>query len=92
MTTLQDKFNKVYSARANLEVELNNLYGEVNDAVDNQDRKVKNERLIVKCIDASTRVFDKNEELSDLAQNSEYADAACKNLEKWLETVTKKTD
>ena len=92
MTTLQDKFNKLYSARAKLEAELNNIYGEVNNAVDKQDRKVKVERLIVKCKDAFTRVVDKNEELFDLAQKTENQDAACENLEKWLETVTKKTD
>ena len=92
MTTLQYKFNKFYSARAELEVELNNIYGEINNAVDKQDRKVKNESLIVKCKNAFNRVIDKNEELFDLAQKTEDPDAACKNLEKWLETVTKKTD
>ena len=92
MTTLQDKFNKLYSARAKLEVELNNIYGEINNAVDKQDRKIKIERLLVKCKDAFIRVVDKNEELFDLAQKTENPDAACKNLEKWLETVTKKTD
>ena len=91
MATLQDKFNELYSARAKLEAELNNIYGETNNAVDKQDRKVKIERLIVKCKDAFTRVVDKNEELFDLAQKTEDSDAACKNLEKWLETVTKKT-
>ena len=92
MATLQEKFNKLYSARAKLEAELNNIYGEINNAVDKQDRKVKVERLIVKCKVAFTRVVDKNEELFDLAQKTEDPDAACKNLEKWLETVTKKTD
>ena len=92
MTTLQDKFNKLFSARAKLEAELHNIYGEINIAVDKQDRKVKIERLIVKCKEAFTRVVDKNEELFDLAQRTEDPDAACKNLEKWLETVTKKTD
>ena len=58
--------------------------------MDKQDRKVKIERLIVKCKDAFTRVVDTNEELFDLAQNTEDQDAACKNLEKWLET--QKTD
>ena len=86
MTTLQDKFNKLYSARAKLEAELNNIYGEINNAVDKQDRKVKIERLLVKCKDAFIRVVDKNEELFDLAQKTENPDAACKNLEKWLET------
>ena len=92
MTFLQDKFNKLYSARAKLEAELNNIYGEINNAVDKQDRKVKIERLLVKCKDAFITVVDKNEELFDLAQKTENPDAACKNLEKWLETVTKKTD
>ena len=57
-----------------------------------QDRKVKIERLIVKFKDVFTRVVDNNEELFDLAPMSEYPDAACRNLEKWLETVTRKTD
>ena len=60
--------------------------------MDKQDRKVKIERLIVNCKDSFTRVVDKNEYLFDLAQKTEDPDAACKNLEKWLETVTKKTD
>ena len=46
----------------------------------------------MKCKDAFTRVVDKNEELFYLAQKTEDPDAACKNLEKWLEIVTKKTD
>ena len=92
MATLQDKFNRLYSARAKLEAEVNNIYGEINNAVDKQDRKIKIERLIVKCKDAFIRVVDKNEELFDLAEKTEDPDAACKNLEKWLETVTKKTD
>ena len=92
MATLHDKFNKPYSARAKLEAELNNIYGENNNAVDKQDRKVKIERLILKCKDAFTRVVDKNEELFDLAQKTEDPDAACKNLEKRLETVAEKTD
>ena len=57
-----------------------------------QDRKVKIERLIVKIKDVVTRVVDKNEVLFDLVQKTEDPDAACKKLEKWLETVTKKTD
>ena len=92
MATLQDKFIKLYIAGAKLEAELNKIYGEINNGVDKQDRKVKIERLIVKCKDAFTRVVDKDEELFDLAQKTEDPDAARKNLEKCLETVTKKTD
>ena len=89
---MQDKFKKLYSARVKLEAELNNIYGEINNAVDKQDRKAKIERLIEKCKDAFTRLVDENEELFDLAQKTEDPDAACKNLENWSETVTKKTD
>ena len=89
---MQHKFKKLYSARAKLEAELNNIYGEINNAFDKQDMKVKIERLIVKCKDAFTRVVDKNEELFDMAQKTEDPDAACKNIEKWLQTVIKKTD
>ena len=60
--------------------------------MDKQGRKVKIEHLIVKCKDAFTRLFDKNSELFDLAQKTEDPDAVCKNLENWIETVTKKTD
>ena len=50
------------------------------------------ERLFVNCKDDFTRVVDKNEELFKLEQKTEDPDAACKKLEKWLETVTNKTD
>ena len=40
MTTLPDKINKLHSARAKLEAERNNIHGEINNAVDKQDRKV----------------------------------------------------
>ena len=73
---------KVYCARAKLEAEKINIYCEINNAVDKQDRKVKIERLIVKCKEAFTRVDGKNEEFFDLAENTEDPDAACKNLEK----------
>ena len=48
--------------------------------------------MIVKCKDVFTRIVDKNEEFLDLAQKTEDPDAACRNLEKCLETVTKKND
>ena len=88
MATLQDEFNKLYSARAKLEAELNNIYGEINNAVDKTGKLWSN----VKCKDAFTEEVDKNEELFDLAKKIEDPYAACKNLENWLETVTKKTD
>ena len=68
MATLQDKFNKIDIARAKTEIELDNIYGKIKNAVDKQGRKVHTERVIVKCEEAFTRVVDKNEELSGLAQ------------------------
>ena len=68
ITTLQEKFNKIYSARTKLEAEVSILYGELNNAVDKQVRKVKIERLFVKSKDSFTRVVDKTEELFDLKQ------------------------
>ena len=50
------------------------------------------ESLIVKCKDAFTRVVDENEEFFVLVRKTEDPDAVCNNHEKWLETVTKKTD
>ena len=70
MATLQDNINKIYYARAKTEVALNQIYGEIKNAVDKQCRKVNSERLIVKCKDAFTRVVDKNEELFGLAQKN----------------------
>ena len=92
MVTLQDKFNKIHSASAKLEAELNNIYVEIDNAVDKPDRKVKIERLIMNSIYAFTRAIAKNGELFDVTQKTDDPDAACKNLDKWLETVTQKTD
>ena len=50
----------------------------------------KIEYLIVKCRDAFTGVIDKFEELFDVALKTEDLDAACENLERWLENVTKR--
>ena len=82
MAILQDKFNKLYISRAKVEAELNNIFGEINNAVDKQDRKVKIECLIVKCKDALTKEVGENQELFDLAQKTEDRDAACQNLAK----------
>ena len=54
MATLQNKFNKVYRSGAKLEDEVNNIYGEINNALDKQDRKFEIELLNLKCNDAFT--------------------------------------
>ena len=61
MAALQEKFKKVYTARAKLETELSSIYSDFNNSIDKQDRKVKIERLIVKSKDAFTSVIEKNE-------------------------------
>ena len=82
MATLQDKFNKFYSTRSKLETELNKIYGEINNAVDRQDGKVRIELLVVKCKEAFNKVVHKNEKLFDLARKRSGT----------KETVTNKTD
>ena len=57
-----------------------------------RDIKVYTKCVVVKCNDAFTRIIEKNEELFDFARKTENLDAACINLEQWLEFVTKKYD
>ena len=45
--------------------------------------------LIVKRSDALSSVIEKSKELSGLVHETEDLDAACKNLEQWLQAVTK---
>ena len=44
----QEMFKKVCTARAKLEGELSNIYSNIDNSIDKQDRKVKIKRLIVK--------------------------------------------
>ena len=67
MATLQDKFNNFYSTRAKLETEFNNIYGEINNAVNRQNGKVRIEILVVMCKEAFNKLVHKNEKLFDLA-------------------------
>ena len=85
-------FKKVFTARAKLEAELSNIYCDINISFDKLYGKVKIEHLIVKSKDAFTSVIEKNEEPFDVAHKTEDPDATCKNLEQWLEIVTKKHD
>ena len=73
--------NKLYSSKAKEETEINNFNGEINNAVDKHDRKVKIERLTVKCKDGFTGVVDKHGEFFDLAQKTEDPDDACRNVD-----------
>ena len=92
MAALQEKFKKVQTARAKLKAKHSNSYSDINNSIDKQDSKVKVERLVVMSKDAFTTIFEKNEELFDVAHRTEDQDEACKKLEKWLENVTKNFD
>ena len=92
MAALQEKLKKVQTARAKLEAKLSNIYSDINNSIDKQDSKIKVERLAVRSKDAFITIFEKNDELFDVALRTEDQDAACKKLEKWLENVTKNSD
>ena len=47
----QEKLKNFFNARSNLKTELRNIQLNFTDAIDRQDRRVKNERLVSKLKD-----------------------------------------
>ena len=50
----QDKVRKLHESRAKAETELRKLQEKVQDAVENNDRRVRVERLVTSCDEAMT--------------------------------------
>ena len=75
MAEQEEKLKKLYSARPNLESEMCNLHMDINDAVDQRDRKVKIERLVSKMKDVFSKLVLKNEEIFELASKTEEPDS-----------------
>ena len=86
------KLKKLFNARSNLKSELRNIYKDIKDATDSQDRRVKVERLVSKLKDVFSKLLLKNEELFDLASKAENPDSIYPVLEQWLDDVTKNND
>ena len=92
MAEHQEKLEKLFNARSNLESELCNTHKDITDAIGRQDRRVKVERLVSKLMDVFSKLVQKNEELFDLASKAENPDSIYPILEQWLDDVNKNND
>ena len=92
MAEQHEQLKKLFNARFNLESELRNIHKDITDAIDCQDRRVKNERLVSKLKDVFSKLVKRNEELFDLASKAENPDSIYPVLEQCLDDVTKNND
>ena len=60
----------------------------VQDAVENEDRRVRIERIVTSCDKAMTKLFTKHEQLFELAGKTEDPSLVTQDLENWLIEVT----
>ena len=89
----QDKVRKLHeSCAAKAETELQKLQEKVQDAVENNDRRVRVERLVTSCDEAMTKLFAKHEQLFELAGKTEDPSLVKQDLETWLNEVTTRND
>ena len=75
MPEQHEKFKKLFNARSNLEYELCNIHKDITEAIECQDRRVKNERLVSKLKGVFSKLVQKNEELFDSASKAENHDS-----------------
>ena len=92
MVEQQEKLKKLFNARSNLESELHNIYKDITDAIDRQDRRFKVERLVSMLNDIFSKLVQKNEENFDLASKTDNPDSFYPALEKLLDDVTKNNE
>ena len=88
----QDIVKKLFESRAKAETELQRLQEKVQDAVENKDRRVRIERLVISCDEAMTKLFAKHEQFFELAGKTEDPSLVTQDLETWLNEVTTRND
>ena len=88
----QDKVRKLHESRAKAETELQKLQEKNQDAVENNDKRVRVERLVTSCDEAMTKLFAKHEQLFELAGKTEDPSLVKQDLETWLNEVTTRND
>ena len=88
----QDKVRKLHENGAKAETELQKLQEKVQDAVENNDRRVRMERLVTSCDEAMTKLFAKHEQLFELSGKTEDPSLVKQDLETWLNEVTTRND
>ena len=79
-------------SRSKAETELQRLQRKVNDAVDNEDRGVRVERLAQSCDEAITKWLSKLEQLFEFASKTENPSLVKTDLENSLAAVTTPND
>ena len=90
--SLDQKVKKLYAARSKREAELHAIHEDILHCINSQSRRVKVERLVTKCNEASMTVVDKNEDLIAFAGKTEDPSALVPSLESYLEAMTTKND
>ena len=61
--SLDQKVKKLYAAKSKREAELHSIHEYILHCINSQSRRVKLERLLIKCNEAFMTVVDKNEDL-----------------------------
>ena len=92
MAEQQEKLKKFFNAKCNPESELRNIFKDITDAIDHQDRRVKVECLVSKLKDVFSKLVPKNAELFDLASKTENPNTIYPVPEQCLDDVTKNND
>ena len=84
-TSVLEKCNKLFKARSKYEVELKDVYTELNAALQAENkRRSKIESLLGKAEERFTKCINKNSELYKLARSTEDPTATQNDLDQWL--------
>ena len=89
---VHEKVQKLFESRAKAEADLNKIQGEVAEAVNNAERRVRIERLVTYCEEALTKAFSKNEQLLEHAKKTSDPASLKTDLEQWLSDSTVQND
>ena len=92
MAEQQEKLEKIFNARSNVDFELSETHTDITDAIDRQLSRVKVERWVSNWKDVFSNLVQKSEELFDLAGKAENPVSIYPVLEQWLDDATKNND
>ena len=89
---MQEKVRKLFESRSKSETELRRAQQKVQDAVEDEERRVRVERLVSSCEEAMTTLLSKHDLLLNLATKTEDLSLVKHDLESWLSEVTTQND
>ena len=87
-----EKIQKLFDGRLKAETELKKDQSEINDAVNNSERRVRVERLVTYCDEIMSKAFSKNEQFLELAKKTNDPASTSLDLEKWVHETTVNND